>query len=260
VHTNPLVVIDADNTLWDTDAVYAEAQLELLQRVENAVDRNLEGNSERRLLFVRQLDQELAASHPAHLRYPPALLAAAIRRALVDGFAASTDITEDVSWSRAAAVHFVNRIQTRIPKLRKGVVQGLAKVASISHRLVLVTEGDRKRCKLLLETHKLQKYFNDIVHGQKSPPFYSNLLARWPHDLGINVGDQLDRDVAFASEAGFVTVHFPSAFTPFWVSDIQVIPDFVINTFGELPGVMRSVLAEARSRTSDVRRRSKPVR
>ena len=48
------------------------------------------------------------------------------------------------------------------------------------------------------------------------------------------VGDQLDRDILFAAEAGFETFHFPSDFLPNWLDTIRVMPDHVISRFDEV--------------------------
>ena len=55
------VVVDADNTLWDTNAVYANAQLALLSAVEEHVGVNAAGD---RLTYLRNIDQALAQRHP----------------------------------------------------------------------------------------------------------------------------------------------------------------------------------------------------
>ena len=71
-HRELVIVTDADNTLWDTDAVFRDAQLLLLSRVESAVGAPCPEAD--RLLFVRRYDQALAQNHHLHLRYPPQLL------------------------------------------------------------------------------------------------------------------------------------------------------------------------------------------
>src|SRR5688572_2617951 len=70
------VFVDADNTLWDTDALFAQAQLSLLAQAEVILgSRCLD---EDRLAFVRNLHQRIAEVHHQGLRYPPRLLAYAI--------------------------------------------------------------------------------------------------------------------------------------------------------------------------------------
>jgi putative hydrolase of the HAD superfamily len=80
---NIWIYTDADNTLWDTDAVFAQAQLALLDAAEQVTGR--QARAAERLAFVRQFDQAIAARHHQRLRYPPALLV----RALSDGIKGS---------------------------------------------------------------------------------------------------------------------------------------------------------------------------
>src|SRR5271166_6606545 len=77
---NLVVFVDADNTLWDTDGVYATAQLNLLAAVETVTwSRSSAGD---RLAQVREVDQALAERHHRGLRYPTRLLAIAVARVL----------------------------------------------------------------------------------------------------------------------------------------------------------------------------------
>ena len=50
-----VVFIDADNTLWDTDGVYADAQLALLNELEDRL--GVQFPELDRLAFVRSIDQ-----------------------------------------------------------------------------------------------------------------------------------------------------------------------------------------------------------
>lgn len=75
-----VVFIDADNTLWDTDGVYADAQLALLNELEDRLDVQLLEPD--RLAFVRAIDQGLATRHHEGLRYPPRFLIKALALAL----------------------------------------------------------------------------------------------------------------------------------------------------------------------------------
>ena len=48
------------------------------------------------------------------------------------------------------------------------------------------------------------------------------------------IGDQLDRDIRCAGEAGFETFYFPSGFVPYWNRDITHVPDHEIAQFDEI--------------------------
>src|SRR5438874_137351 len=74
-HSDIVILADADNTLWDTDAVFAEAQIKLLSVVEQLT--GLSCRNSQRLRYVRSYDQALASRHHLHLRYPPQMLVTA---------------------------------------------------------------------------------------------------------------------------------------------------------------------------------------
>ena len=56
---NAVIVFDADNTLWDTNAVFRTAQLELLRVFEK---HGLVTSAEEELSTLRQIDQQLMSS------------------------------------------------------------------------------------------------------------------------------------------------------------------------------------------------------
>ena len=74
------IFVDADNTLWDTDSIFADAQRNMLERVEAAASTAADSND--RLAYVRAVDQAIAERHHARLRYPPKLLVRGLAAAL----------------------------------------------------------------------------------------------------------------------------------------------------------------------------------
>ena len=76
------IFIDADNTLWDTDGVFADAQLALLNELEDRL--GVQFPEPDRLAFVRAIDQGLAERHHEGLRYPPRFLIKALALALTE--------------------------------------------------------------------------------------------------------------------------------------------------------------------------------
>jgi putative hydrolase of the HAD superfamily len=125
------VFVDADNTLWDTDAVFAHAQIQLLSEVESAVGINSTAND--RLAFIRALDQQLAEHHHHGLRYPPRLLARAAALALA-GFSAGRAARS--AWLGELKLPFGEEVAAAVeqsyiasvpppPALRPGVIEGL---------------------------------------------------------------------------------------------------------------------------------------
>jgi len=246
------LVTDADNTLWDTNSIYAEAQLSFLSDIEKVVGQ--ECQVPERLAFVRRLDQGLALKHEMHLRYPSAHLAAAVENALlgypteqaIDSALRLNNVTVFAQRFGRQLDRFEERIRNRTPSLRQGVGDFLRQLDTRNLWLVVATETDSRRCYSVLQHHDLTHCVQDVVSGLKTPKFYDDISARYASTIKFSVGDQLDRDISPAMDAGFITIYFPSEFTPFWSpSAVSVSPDYEISSFAELDSIISS-------RTSDL--------
>lgn len=242
-----MIFTDADNTLWDTDKVYADAQLALLEHVETIVGRKAAANH--RLAYVRQIDQELAQRHHAGLRYPPVLLASALALVL-EGIrneaAVKTTITKGSSASPKylpadeLEATFLSDLR-RTAELHPGVKVGLERLRKSGKSVVVVTEGHRDKCTKLLEYHGLKGYVSRIIESTKTVELFRRLraLSKSPSSPDFMIGDQLDRDIAPAKAAGFITIYFPSRFVPKWTpEEAQVEPDHRVNGFDEAASII----------------------
>ncbi len=248
---DPTVFVDADNTLWDTDKVFAEAQLNLLGHVESATFQKATTND--RLTFVRELDQLIAEKHHSRLRYPPRLLVRAIALALagIAPEAAAKAVWANVSKnSTVPKVIHAEEIERqffsdlkKLPELRNGVLKGLPTLAILGCRIVVFTEGDREKCDMILRHYDLRQYVDQIFEGPKHVDTFRRLARLRASGLpAIVVGDQLDRDIAPAEQAGFVTVYFPGGFRPKWqAGHAKVEPDYGIESFEQVAEVVRQV-------------------
>jgi putative hydrolase of the HAD superfamily len=241
-----VLFVDADNTLWDTDAVFAEAQLGLLAEVALAMNTVVpEGDA---LAFLRSVDQALAERHHAGLRYPPHLLIRATELAL-DGMPA--EAAARMAWKgrppyRLAEMD-VSRIEqafraalARPPALRLGVKEGLERLRTAGCLLFVVTEGAKAKVECNLDRLGLADFFSRVIEAPKGPEFYRRVL-RLTGAAGdaFVVGDQLDRDIAPAKAAGLGTIYFPGGFRPKWApAERQAQPDHVISSFAEVPSIV----------------------
>ncbi|MGW9946522.1 putative hydrolase of the HAD superfamily [Rhizobium leguminosarum] len=234
----PLVLIDADNTLWDTDGVFAEAQLGLLDAVEHAA--NLAGPKADRLEFVREFDQELAQRHHLGLRYPTRLLIdaltlglrgvgsqEAVRRAWSNG--------ADSGLDRALVAKMESDFFANIakqPKLLVGVVKGLRDLASIGATSVVFTEGSRKRVMRTIESHQLSGFVDRVFEAPKTVRMFERVkkLATVNQSIYV-IGDQLTRDIRPANEAGVKTIYIPGGFQPKWEFEAGTLPTFQAPSF-----------------------------
>lgn len=216
---------DADNTLWDTDAVFAAAQLEMLREVEGLVGCNAPHQDDHGLAFLRDVDQKIAAAHPEHLRYPPSLLANGLAMVLqgsdvdtaVARLIAEPGVTTDESFERIQH-RFRETIQT-LPPLRPGVLEGLSAAAAANIPVTIVTEESREKCGRFVAAHHLQDLITGVISGRKTTAAFLALKndddARY-----FMVGDQADRDIIAAEAAGFRTFYFPGGFEPYWNANL----------------------------------------
>jgi putative hydrolase of the HAD superfamily len=248
-----VVFIDADNTLWDTDGVYANAQLALLNELEDRLAVQFPESD--RLTFVRDIDQELAARHHEGLRYPPRFLikalalaltgsdkTSAIRLAWSGGSEANRLTSEDV---HEAEERMIDNLR-RIPTLRPGVLSGLSQLATQGLPLLVLTEGTLERVKNLVRKLDLENYLPRVMEARKNQGLYERLLKVFhPSNKGFMIGDQLERDIRPAKTAGLSTIFFPSNFRPKWdIDEKGVLPDRQIATFTEVPAIIDVVLKQ----------------
>ncbi|ESY01497.1 HAD family hydrolase [Mesorhizobium sp. LNJC405B00] len=229
---------DADNTLWDTNAVFAAAQLGLLRAVETVTGLKAPEAEDQGLAFLRDVDQRIAAAHSLRLGYPPHMLAQALAFALSGSSAtraagrAVGNSNSDPDFDSAVALH-IEKLRER-PVLRCGVREGLEAIANAGVPITVVTEDKFDRCRALIEAHGLIHLIADVVSIRKTPDAYTDLRQPLAATHAFMVGDQPDRDIAAAALAGFETIYFPSAFLPFWNTDVEVRPDHKITRFDEI--------------------------
>jgi putative hydrolase of the HAD superfamily len=238
-----LLCVDADNTLWDTNAVFANAQIGLLHDVEAAT--GITAMVSDKLRFVREYDQALAARDHRGLRYPASLLAHAVAIGLtgIPAEAAAKLVLIRVASSplgsaEGAAIAEVFALRLKeIPPLRDGVHEGMKCAALPSRRLIVVTEGTKSRVETLLAIHGITSVEN-VVESPKNEGLFRRLAKLVaPSALKVMIGDQPDRDVRPARGAGFVTIYFPSDFKPHWLP-MCTDANYQITSFSEVCAIV----------------------
>lgn len=240
------VFVDADNTLWDTDSVFADAQRNMLKRVEDAT--GAVANVDDRLAYVRAVDQAIAERHHARLRYPPKLLVRGLEAALAGHPA---DRAARAAWRSTAPNRLPDDRADEIeqaffvdlrhdPELRTGVREGLEALRAANCMVLIVTEGPRVKVEETTKSLALHNLISRIIEGPKQPELYQRVLrSMGAPERAFMVGDQLDRDIAPAKAAGLKTIYFPGGFQPRWALDeAHVRPDHVIGTFAEVPDIV----------------------
>jgi putative hydrolase of the HAD superfamily len=247
------VFVDADNTLWDTDSVFADAQRKLLERVEIAT--GTATGADDRLAYVRGVDQAIAERHHARLRYPPKLLVRGLEAALAG---LTLERAARVAWRSSTTLtrlsdDTVDEIEQafiadlrRTPEVRLGVRKGLEALRAANCLVLVVTEETRAKVERTAKRLELDRLVDRIIEGPKRPELYRRVLrlAGAPK-RAFMIGDQLDRDIAPAKAAGLETIYFPGGFRPRWTPDEKLVePDHQIVSFGEVPSIVLGEIKE----------------
>jgi putative hydrolase of the HAD superfamily len=245
-----VVFTDADNTLWDTNKVYADAQLTLLENVEQGI--KLKGPSEDRLEFVREYDQQIAATHHKGLRYPPHLLCQALALG-VQGYSpkeAFNRVWSGGNDNKMPPPVILGEIESQFlkdlsqrPQLCDGVLEGLNWLKKHNFPVIVVTEGVKEKVLNLLAFYNLIELIDRVIENQKNPVLYRRIL-RLMNDpqIAIMVGDQMDRDIAPAQEVGLIGVFIPGGFSPIWSAQKpSITPDFELKSFSEIPKIIEKL-------------------
>lgn len=219
---NSLVLTDADNTLWDTNAVFTDAQLLLLSHLEQLVGTQCPTSD--RLGFVRSFDQALAERHHLHLRYPSQMLITAVAEGLrgyapekvtpliIGGLNAATLSTDQIF---EAASKYEAALR-RLPSLLPGVREGLHLAQEHQVLLYVMTEGRIDLQRARVAAHGLQAVFSDVWELKKTSAQFERIRQRFVASEVFVIGDQADRDIIPAHQADCTTVLIPSRFQPRW--------------------------------------------
>jgi putative hydrolase of the HAD superfamily len=219
-----VILTDADNTLWDTDAVFADAQLWLLDAIERTTGLAATAAVDERLTWVRKYDQAIAKMDHRRLRYPPSLLVRALAMGLAR--AAPADAASvfvrggnekrlDGDSVQAITAVFLEAIE-RVPEILPGVRQGLEAAQLEGIDVWVLTEGPANRQRAIIATHGLNGLVRGVSEVTKSKEQFARHQRRFaPRTLYV-IGDQPDRDVAPGRAAGCRAVLVPSRFKPEW--------------------------------------------
>lgn len=221
-----IVLTDADNTLWDTDAIFFTAQANMYRNaihfLGGAVAVEADGGGV--VQYVREIDQEIAARHHAHFRYPPHLLVYALasclsgdepRQAVASVLAGNKSSIMTAANVESIVRSYLADLQ-KIPELLPTVLEGLSLLHFNQVKTFLLTEGSLGRQKEVVEYHKLGDYFAGLFEVRKSVEQFSRIGRRFSGAKVFMIGDQLDRDIRPAATAGISTVYVKGKFVPVW--------------------------------------------
>lgn len=260
-----LLIFDADNTIWDTNAVFESAQLALLNVLSNA---NLLKDPELHLKTLRTVDKELF-TRLGKFEYNFKLLATTLTYYYLYNLPLKDAIDYSVG-KESSQICASNQTKNIIDNAYNALRENLEKIPELypdtnlmfssldklksSNCLItiLLTEGNSNRISQILEARDSVKSFFDkvLIVSQKSKSEFErakkiglNLLSEqnnnYESTILMSIGDSLKRDIKFGNQVGLITVYKPSYFMGVEIpSQEDETPSYEINSLSELPSLL----------------------
>jgi FMN phosphatase YigB (HAD superfamily) len=225
-----ILIVDGDNTLWDTNVIFENAQLNMLR---NLNKENLNIDPETEISRLREFDDVLVRHYNKH-EYDFSVLALslysfykglerdeAIRRAC-EAFEKKLDI-ERMDFAIKCGNKFKEELR-KFPPLFKDAKETLETLKQHDCVIILSSEGDKERVRRILRYYSMESYFDHVLNGRKSVEQFKEArkigiqIWRMKHleDKKIPkimvVGDLLDRDIQFGNLIGAITVYKPGGY------------------------------------------------
>jgi FMN phosphatase YigB (HAD superfamily) len=256
VINSTVLVLDGDNTIWDTDAVFRSAQIALLEifveagmisqpnlEILRAVDRALMSKLGRAEYDFRLLSRALV------YHFQNRTVSEAVNAALTQ-----TSLTINPELPELAYQAFKRELE-KVPDLYPETVPAISTIrASISPLItILFSEGNTTRIERILETHDVhrQGLFDKIVLAPKNKESFEQVkesglqllpLSDKQEVAFVMVGDSIHHDIRPANQAGFATIYKPAAFkgveSP---TEPDEQPSYTIQSLRMLPSILMQV-------------------
>lgn len=270
-YTGIILVVDGDNTLWDTNSVFEAGQRWLLESLHTA---RPEGSTTLSFELLRRVD-DLLILRAGQQEYNFQLLVLAlifVQKSMTETEAVSAAMMElrehpDSRYAKLAAnisQDFRLKLQ-EIPPLLPSVGRSLEVLSRLRTcyrgglALILLSEGDEPRIRSILKHHFGEKTIFDAFHiverkskdalldaqdqGSKiikSGSGYSQIQTQL-----IVVGDSIVSDIVPGNLVGAITIYIAGGYrgaeTP---ANERERPRMVLTNFSQLPELVESVLID----------------
>jgi putative hydrolase of the HAD superfamily len=249
------MIVDGDNTLWDTNSVFADAQVNILKCLRRSDSTfNLQDGFRK----LRQIDDVLIKQYGRH-EYDFSVLVlalyhffkgeeeeAAVRMAC-RAFETRTP-SEGMDIAVKCGKQFKKDLR-KFPALFKDSKKTLQTLKKRGAVLILSSEGDKERISRILNHYLMKRLFDHIMDGAKSveqlkeAKNVGTIILKNRHSTAapktVVVGDLLDRDILFGNKIGAITIYRPGGYkgrqTP---QSKDEIPDYEIYEFREIIDIL----------------------
>lgn len=227
-----IIAFDADDTLWQTERLYVEAQARLREMLGHYV---ASAEMDKRLFETEMRNLE-------HFGYGiKAFALSMIETAieLTDGRVSARDIESIIHTARemmTADIDFIEHAQETVVMLAQ------------THTLVLITKGDLRDQETKLARSGLAEHFRHVeIVSSKSRQTYRAILEKYavPPAHFMMVGNSLPSDILPVLELGGTAVYIPWEIT--WAHDAADAPPagqagfHQLQSIGELAGLVKGL-------------------
>ncbi|MFE4517107.1 HAD family hydrolase [Kitasatospora sp. NPDC056783] len=225
MHTDQILIFDADDTLWENNVLFERVIDGFLDWVAAPAEHQ----------STRALLNEIEAGNSATLGYG----ATVFRQSLADclqrlGGSAPT------AADQARIDELLTPLTSRNIELIAGVADTLAALAD-RHQLLLLTKGDQGEQRRKVAESAIDHHFRGVhIVAEKSVDTYRQLTAELDLDPGRTwmIGNSPKSDIAPARRAGLRTVFIPHEHT--WVLEhVELGPDEATLQLGAFPELLR---------------------
>ena len=254
-----LLIFDGDNTLWDTNAVFLNAQIAML-RPFTRYRPSLVPHDE--IGTLREVDR---AFHTilGQFEYDFRLLAIALYHIYASGVdihdAAQIAISGTPPDNRTTveeAFQYYTLELAKIPEMlpeTESVLSELCGARSGGNDLTLAlfSEGNEVRLNKILEAHNLlkRKMFDLVYIGAKSKAAFASLKDAVEQKAGdtrlastVVIGDALRREIRIGNRIGATTVYIPAGFMGIeQPTSADEEPTYNLSRIGLLPDLLRDL-------------------
>ncbi|MFD8751465.1 HAD family hydrolase [Kitasatospora sp. NPDC059577] len=226
MHTDQILIFDADDTLWENNVLFERVIDGFLDWVTTPAERDR----------TRSLLDGIEATNSASLGYG----ATVFRQSLADCLHQLNDGRTPTPAEYARIDELLTPLNTRQVELIPGVADTLTALAD-RHHLLLLTKGDQDEQQGKVTASTIDHHFRGVhIVAEKSVDTYRQLTA----DLGLDpdrtwmIGNSPKSDIAPARRAGLRTVFIPHEHT--WVLEHEDLgPDEATLQLGAFPELLR---------------------
>jgi hypothetical protein len=272
-NTGLILVIDGDNTLWDTNKVFEKAQRWLIRSLSRAKPRSQTNSTILSFDQLRKVDDLLVQESGRH-EYDFQLLVLALlflQKGRTEKDSVSLALSElrehpdsvDAKWAAKISQVFRLKLQ-KIPSLLPSVNRTLKELLLLKTcykgrlALILLSEGDEARIRPILECHFGTRRIFDVLQivERKSEDTLRDAQIQGSKVLEsesgssqiqchlVVIGDSIESDIVPGNSVGAITIYIPGGYkgVESFTSD-EKRPQRVLTSFSQIPEIVERILA-----------------